>query len=308
MDIIHLAFPFDLETQGRKQVLAIGDFDGVHLGHQDVISKAVKAGNEAGVPVSVMSFHPHPREVLGQPKYASYITPLEEKMRIFESLGVDYAYVVNFTEAFAQVTPEQFIDKMLIPMNLHSIIVGFDFAFGHRGAGTVSMLRERCEPGIQVETVAPFLYKELKVSSTRVREALDGGLVQETADLLGRPYAVSGTVNGGDKRGRTLGFPTANLQLELPFVVPARGVYAVRAYLGDEVLGGVMNIGVKPTFTNNTVPSLEVHLFDFDREIYGETLRVDFLAFIRSERKFNSVQEIIEQIHKDAAEAKSFYF
>ncbi|MFD2613052.1 bifunctional riboflavin kinase/FAD synthetase [Paenibacillus gansuensis] len=311
LKIIHLGFPLDralLPSDSSRQVLAIGDFDGTHRGHQDVIRRALRIGREEQLPVAIMSFHPHPREILGLSQYGQYLTPLEEKLRLFEQMGVDTAYVVKFTPEFAKLAPETFISDMLIPMGLHTIVVGFDFNFGYRGAGSVSTLREFCLPDINVDMVPPYMAEGEKVSSTRIRNLLEKGNVSEAAELLGRPYSLYGEVVGGDQRGRTIGFPTANLKLHEPFIVPAKGVYAVRAYIGDKRFGGVMNIGVKPTFTENTVPSLEVHLFDFDRSIYGETVRVDFLSFIRAERKFSSVQELIDQIGKDAQTAKSFYF
>lgn len=305
-----MSFPYQMKESDRQegpQVLAIGDFDGVHLGHQDVIRHAVAAGRDAHVPVSIMTFHPHPREILGQPKYTQYLTPNAEKLKLFEQLGIDHVYIVSFDADLAQVTPEQFIEQMLIPMDLVRIIVGFDFTFGHQGRGTVETLTQYCADRISVIGVDPFMIEGKKVSSTYIREMLEEGNVLKASELLGHPYSVYGLVVTGDGRGKTIGFPTANLSIEEPFVIPRHGVYAVKAELHGQVYRGIMNIGVKPTFVNLGKPTLEVHLLDFSDSIYGETLRVDFMTYIRSERKFASVTELVEQIGRDRISAEQYF-
>ncbi|MCZ8512321.1 bifunctional riboflavin kinase/FAD synthetase [Paenibacillus filicis] len=306
MQTFHLTFPLgDKEPASRPQVLAIGDFDGVHRGHQEVITRAVQSGHELGLPAAIMTFHPHPRQVMGIDKYARLLTPHTRKLELMRQQGVDAAYLVDFNEKFMRVSPEDFVERMLVPLQVNTVNVGFDFTFGYKGAGTPDRLCELAKGRFAVEVVRPFHLDGEKVSSSRIRDDLQHGRVQDATVLLGRPYRLQGTVVHGEARGRTIGFPTANIRLEEPYLVPANGVYAIRAYVGGRSYAGVMNIGVKPTF-HESLPaaSLEAHLFEFNASIYGELIAVELLAFIRPERKFASVQELIAQIAADAEQAK----
>ncbi len=308
METIHLTYPLTAGTitnTAKPQILAIGQFDGLHLGHASVIETAVRLAGEAGLPSAVMSFHPHPKEVMKKGDYEGYLTPPEEKERILCGMGVDYLYIVEFNDAFSRVSPHNFVCGMLVPLQIQTAVVGFDFRFGYRGEGHAGMLRELSEDSMEVNIVPPFLIEGEKVSSSDIRKALQEGNVRLVDRWLGRPYAMKGTVMHGEKRGRKLGFPTANLQLDEHFVLPAKGVYAVRANYGGTALSGVMNVGVKPTFHDNVSrPSLEVHLFDFNGQLYGESLLVEVIDFIRNERKFNGIDELIAQITNDAETAK----
>ncbi|OXM84716.1 bifunctional riboflavin kinase/FAD synthetase [Paenibacillus rigui] len=309
MQSLKLSYPItasDTQAVMKPQVLAIGDFDGVHLGHQEVIKRAMQDAQRLNIPASIMTFHPHPREVLGQQKYTSLLTPVEQKQRLLEHLGVDRMYTVSFDAELMKVTPEDFVENMLIPMKVDTVIVGFDFTFGYLGAGTPDTLCELAHGRFAVEVIRPFQRNGCKVSSTLVREHLLTGQLEEANALLGRPYSVNGTVVTGDGRGKTIGFPTANLDLLEPFVTPALGVYAVRASFEGQVFNGVMNLGKKPTFVENLEkPTLEVHLFDFSQNIYGKELSIEFVSYLRPERKFGSVSELIAQIHRDADQAKT---
>lgn len=309
MQSIKLSYPIsasDSQAVKQPQVLAIGDFDGVHLGHQEVIKRALEDGKRLGIPTSIMTFHPHPREVLGQQKYTTLLTPVSQKQRQLEQLGVDYMYIVSFDADLMKVTPEQFVEHMLIPMQVNTVIVGFDFTFGYLGAGTPDTLCELAHGRFAVEIIRPFQRNGSKVSSTLVREHLLAGQVEEATALLGRPYAVRGTIVTGDGRGRTIGFPTANVELHEPFVTPALGVYAVRAVLDGTAYNGVMNLGKKPTFVDNLEkPTLEVHLFDFSESVYGKEMTIEFISYLRPERKFSAIDELISQIHRDADQAKT---
>nr|WP_216671476.1 bifunctional riboflavin kinase/FAD synthetase [Saccharibacillus qingshengii] len=286
--------------------MAIGQFDGLHLGHVSVIRRALELGRSLGLPVAVLTFHPHPKDVMGKGDYEGYLTPLPDKERILEQLGVDYLYVGEFTPEFSKVTPSDFVNRVLMPLEVETAVVGFDFRFGFQGAGTSEKIAPLSGGKISVETVAPFLLEGEKVGSSGIRAALKAGDAEKAAHWLGRPYRVRGTVVGGDKRGRTIGFPTANVDPSGHYVLPAKGVYAVRLGLGSEVLDGVMNVGVKPTFTDGHIkPTFETHLFDFDRSIYGEEVWIDLVRFIRSERKFAGIEELVAQIAKDADEARN---
>ncbi|TVY10611.1 bifunctional riboflavin kinase/FAD synthetase [Paenibacillus cremeus] len=307
MQTVHLQFPLqNHEVIAPGQIVAIGEFDGAHLGHQEVIKRAVQRSSELRLPSAIMTFHPHPRQVLGLDKYAQVLTPLAAKQEMLERLGVDTMYIVNFNESFMRVTPEQFVEQMLIPLQVNTVFVGFDFKFGHKGAGTPDTLCELAKGRFVVEIVRPFHLNSHKVSSTLIRERLQSGDVAGAEALLGRPYSIRGSVVHGEARGRTIGFPTANIGVAEPFVIPANGVYAVEATVRGQKYDGVMNIGLKPTFgTDLLQPTLEAHLFDFSETIYGEPIEVALLAYIRPERKFASIQELIAQISKDADQAKS---
>lgn len=308
MNVIQISYssPFQFEQHAHSQVLAIGEFDGLHLGHQQVIQRAMERANKLHIPCAIMTFHPHPREVLGQVKYAQYLTPLEDKLALFSEMGIDCAYVVTFDKRFSQISPDQFVRELLVYMNVNSVVVGFDFSFGHLGKGNPDTLCELAHGLFTVEVVRPFHMNGNKVSSTLIRESLDVGHMEKANQLLGRHYQITGKVIQGEGRGRKLGFPTANIQPSGPYVIPANGVYAIKVKFGDEGYSGIMNIGTKPTFTNLTEPVLEAHIFDFDESIYGQHLTIEFVAYIRSERKFSSANELVEQIHQDIEQSKHY--
>ncbi|OCT13772.1 riboflavin biosynthesis protein RibF [Paenibacillus pectinilyticus] len=308
MHILPISYPMDLDKLVQfvgKQVVAIGDFDGVHLGHQEVIGRALSTAKRLGLEAAIMTFSPHPRAVMGQDKYVELLTPTKKKMAFFESMGVNHTYIVTFDASLMRLSPEQFVDQVLDRLGVDSVICGFDFTFGFQGKGTPDSLCELSHGKFSVEVVRPFHMNGEKVSSTRIREALQDGDLETATRLLGRPYSISGIVVDGAKRGRTLGFPTANLQLDESYVPPMNGVYAVKATVRGEVYQGVMNIGIKPTFeTGELKPSFEAHLFEFSEQIYGETVTVELIAFLRPERKFSSLDDLVAQIKLDAEEAK----
>jgi riboflavin kinase/FMN adenylyltransferase len=309
MKRIEITYPFDPANYDLKPVsLAIGFFDGLHLGHQAVIQQAIQTAKEQHVPSAVMTFSPHPREVLGHTTFAGYLTPLPEKIRQLEQLGVDYMYVVHFDEQFAKVTKEQFISKMLVPMQVVAVTTGFNFTFGHRGLGTASDLLRLSKGLFAVTIVEPVIVEQSAVSSTRIRNALSVGEIGLATKLLGRAYRLQGEVVHGDKRGRQIGFLTANIAAGR-YYVPAKGVYVVRANVRGETMYGVMNVGVRPTFdSSQSQPKLEVHLLDQPTELdlYGETIAVEALHYLRNETKFSSVDALVAQIRKDEAQARAW--
>lgn len=309
MQIIPISYPIDFDASRvfvGEQVVAIGDFDGVHLGHQEVIGRALSTAKKLGLPSAIMTFDPHPRAVMGQNKYLDLLTPMKEKMERFASLGVSHTYVVTFDASLMRLSPEQFVDQVLDRLGVNSVICGFDFTFGYQGKGNPDSLCELSHGKFSVEVVRPFQMDGEKVSSTLIRESLQQGDIDTVTRLLGRPYSISGRVIDGEKRGRLLGFPTANLELDETYVVPKNGVYAIKAALNGETYKGVMNIGVKPTFaTGELKPSYEAHLFDFSQQIYGEQLKVELIAFLRPERKFSSIDELVAQIKQDAEAARN---
>jgi len=312
LEIIPLSFPLNgLSTLSLDKPLsiAIGHFDGVHRGHQNVIRQAVNAAKESEMLSAVLTFDPHPKEVLGQgEQYYRCLTPFDAKTALFAELGVDLVFIMKFDLEFASVTPERFVNEVLRTLRAKQVVVGFDFNFGHKGSGNAESLKQLAEPDIAVHIIEPLIENGVKVSSTYIREALEQGDLELAERLLGRPYEVEGIVVHGDKRGRTIGFPTANLQFIAPYIAPRLGVYAVMAWIGDTAYPGVLNYGLKPTFNKDELkPVMEAHLFDFNSDIYGEQMRLQLLSFIRSEKKFNSIAELVEQIGSDSEQAKAIH-
>lgn len=307
MQIIQLDYPSAayIQPNSVKQVMALGDFDGIHLGHQEVIQRTLTTASRLGLPASIMTFNPHPRVVLGQSKYEQNLTPLSDKMKLFDTMGIEYVYLVHFSLAFSRISPEEFVTQVLLPLGVCSIVVGFDFKFGHEGKGTPEALIEFSHHQFSVEVVPAFHLSGGKVSSTNIRESLLNGAIETANQLIGRSYRIRGQVVTGDGRGKTIGFPTANIEAVEDYVIPQKGVYAVRCIVKGLVYKAVMNIGTKPTFSSpDGKVTLEAHLFDFDQLIYDEEIIVEFIKYIRSERKFAGINELIHQIGLDAAEAK----
>lgn len=301
-------FPPDL----RGGSVALGNFDGVHLGHQAVIEAAVSASRDAAdgpLPLGVMTFEPHPRRLF-QPNAAPFaLSTLRTKARRIEDMGVDFLYVQAFDRPFASHAAEWFVTEVLARgLGVRHVVIGQDYHFGKDRGGDAALLKEMAaDLGFAVTTVAPVGGPDGRVlSSTRAREAIQAGRMDEAAAVLGRPWEVEGRVEHGDARGRTIGFPTANLRLA-EYVAPALGVYAVRAGIdrGLETrwYHGVANYGRRPTFGHNS-PLLEVHLFDFDGDLYGQHLRVHLVAHLRPERTFSGLDALKAQIDADALEAR----
>lgn len=290
--------------------MALGYFDGVHLGHQKVIGTAKQIAEEKGLTLAVMTFHPHPSHVLGRDKEPKdLITPLEDKINQIEQLGTEVLYVVKFNEVFASLSPKQFIDQYIIGLNVQHAVAGFDFTYGKYGKGTMETMPDDLDGKAGCTMVEKLTEQDKKISSSYIRTALQNGDVELANVLLGQPYFIKGIVIHGDKRGRIIGFPTANVGLNNSYIVPPTGVYAVKAEVNGEVYNGVCNIGYKPTFYEKRPeqPSIEVNLFDFDQEVYGAAIKIEWYKRIRSERKFNGIKELTEQIEKDKQEAIRYF-
>jgi riboflavin kinase / FMN adenylyltransferase len=294
----------------RGAVVAIGNFDGVHLGHQAVIGEAGWIARAGGLPHAVLTFEPHPRRVFRPADPPFRLTPFRPKSRHLEALGVDLLFTLHFDLAFAQKSAAEFIEGVLVRnLGVRHAVVGYDFVFGHQRGGTPALLQARgVELGFGVTVVGPIAAQGGAVySSTRIRELLGTGKPREAAALLGRFWEIEGRVERGDARGRTIGFPTANLMLD-DYLRPAAGVYAIRA--GIEEGGqtrwhdGVANLGQRPTFGASDL-RLEAHLFDFDRDLYGRHLRVALIEHLRAERKFPGIDALKAQIAADAAQARA---
>jgi riboflavin kinase/FMN adenylyltransferase len=293
----------------RGGVVLLGNFDGVHRGHQAVIGAAAEEAGRLGAPLVVVTFEPHPRRFFRPDDPPFLLTSFRSKLLQLGALGVDVLLVLRFDRAMSEMTAEDFVSKVLIGgLAPRQITIGYDFHFGHQRRGNPAMLKQLAEPaGIAVKVVEPVATADGEVySSTRIREYLAGGKPGHAAALLGRPFEIEGRVERGDRRGRTIGFPTANLSLG-SYLRPAYGVYAVRAGLEDgeatEWIDGVANLGVRPTVDGRKL-LFEIHLFDFDRDIYGQHLRVALIEYIRPERRFDSLDALRAQIAEDGAAAR----
>jgi len=293
----------------RPIALTIGNFDGVHLGHRAMIARLADAARPAGLPVAVMTFEPQPQEFFAPDQAPARLTSLREKLELLEACGVDRVHVFRFGFAFAQLTAEQFINRILRDgLAVRRLLVGDDFRFGARRAGDFSLLKSAAAgAGFEVEAMTSVAVDGLRVSSTAVRACLDRGDLDGASQLLGRPYAIAGRVEQGDQLGAKLGYPTANVRLNR-LRVPLSGIFVVEVTgLGREALPGVASLGVRPTVKERGSPTLEVHLFDFDGRIYGRRIGVRFLEKLRDERKFSDVDALVKQMDADAEQARTFF-
>jgi riboflavin kinase/FMN adenylyltransferase len=295
----------ELPALGQPLHLALGVFDGVHAGHQAVIAKAVEAAAKDGGLAGLLTFDPHPIQVIAPAKApSSLLETLNHKARVVSALGVRLFIPLHFDAAMAEMEADEFV-KQLTAASVRTIAVGEDWRFGHKRAGDVSLLQREAEKrGFRLEAVPPVMFEGDRISSTRIRQAIHDGNLDEAARMLGRRYAVSGPVIAGDQLGRQLGFPTANIatgNLQLP---PC-GVWVVRVTHEDSTWNGVANLGTRPTVGGGN-RQLEVHLFDFSGNLYGQNLEIVFEKHLRPEMKFPSVEELRSQISNDVLAATAF--
>lgn len=306
MQVIELNDPNHLpQLTDQQYAMAIGFFDGLHKGHQAVIQTAIDEAKALGIQSAVMTFNPHPSHVLGGGKNkVGYITPYKEKVEVLTSLGVDTLFIVKFDEVLSSLTPEEFVDRFIRGLHVKHVVAGFDFTFGKKGAGTMEEMKA-LENGDYKTTVVNKVADDAdKISSTRIRTLLAKGKVEEAASLLGRNFKLSGVVVHGAKDGRKLGFPTANVMPPEHTILPLNGVYAVKFTANGKMYDGVCSIGVKPTFQDDHPVLVEVFVLDFDGDLYDQIVEVEWLHFIREEQKFDSVEALIEQMHRDTKEAR----
>lgn len=286
-------------------IVSIGNFDGVHIGHQTILRRLVQeAKNRQGTAI-VLTFHPHPLSVLRPNQRLPLICSLREKLSLFSSLGIQKVFLQRFTLAFSRFSAEEFVRSYLSEtIGAEKVIVGHNVSFGCNRAGNAETLQHFAQVyGFEAEIVGPITTNGQEVSSTAVRALLNSGDMPTVTRFLGRPYTVSGRVMKGFQRGRNIGFPTANLPPRADLLLP-NGVYAVMVDIDGQEMPGVANIGINPTFGVNK-RTLETHLFDFSGNLYGKRLSVGFVARLRGEQKFPSVEELVKQIQKDADRARA---
>ena len=291
----------------RNAVITIGTFDGVHTGHQYILQQLQEAAEACHGETVIITFDPHPREVLApQNKTVHLLTTLDEKIQLLEKWGIHHLVVVPFTKAFSELSATAYLEDFLIStFRPHTIIIGYDHRFGHNREGGLELLEaEQQKFGFQLLEIPQQVVHDLTVSSTKIRNSLQEGAILLANELLGYPYFINGKVVHGDKMGRQLGFPTANIALhDSRKLIPAQGVYAVKVTVAGKEWKGALNIGTRPTF-NGSELRIEVYILDFNEEIYGAKIHVSFIEFIRADKKFDSVDALVVQIADDVAKAR----
>lgn len=292
---------------GRDTAVTIGVFDGVHRGHRYLIGELMERATARGLASGVVTLHPHPMLVLQPETPIAYLGSLEERVELLRSTGVDFVVALPFSSELAQLSARDFVTMVREELRMRLLLVGPDFALGRGREGSVERLAELGhELGYEVETLAPLQDNGEVVSSTAVRNALAAGDMETVGALLGRPFSLRGPVVHGAERGKTLGFPTANIGVSRDLALPPFGVYVTRAHLGDGQYPSVTNIGLRPTFEANE-RAVEVHVLDFEGEAYGREVRIELLRRLREERRFSGPEELAHQIQRDVEEARRFF-
>ena len=292
----------------RPTVLTLGVFDGLHLGHQKIMETVVERAHAAECAATAITFDPHPRAVLHPQTAPPLLQTLDQRLANFKILGIQQAIVVHFTKEFASQDASVFLKRIVHErLQAKEVYLGHGFAFGHGRSGNIDLLRKMSgELGFKADEVPEVRLRGIRISSSRIRELLREGRANLARRMLGRPYGIEGVIKRGDRRGHTIGYPTANLKPQNR-VVPKFGVYATATLIDGKWKKGVTNIGVRPTFESDSEPSIETHIFDFEGNLYGSVLRVRFLHRIRDERKFSGIEELKAQIEKDASTARRYF-
>ncbi len=307
MRVIKLHYPKIQETNDIEPcAVALGFFDGLHIGHQQVINAMIDVADAKNLKKGVVTFDPHPSVVLNPTSQrTTYITPLEIKLKKLEEMGLDYVFVIQFSSVFRAISPEDFVHSYLVENNAKAVITGFDFTYGKYGEGNVDTLKQYAE--FETIVVDRLDMDGAKISTTQILNDLKESRIEAVNTALGRPFELEGLVVQGEKMGRTIGFPTANIELKYRYQYPGNGVYLVKLKLNayDKVMAGVCNVGIKPTIAREKhTKTVEVHLLDFEQDIYGEEVTVYFLNYLRDEQKFDSLDALKAQIYQDVEDSR----
>lgn len=310
MQTIEIRHPYDeKQIPLEPVVLVLGFFDGVHKGHQRVIAEGRKIAEEKGLKLALMTFNHHPSIVFQKvpAEMMKYLTSLEQKKLLMASLGVEYLYVVEFTSDFASLSPQDFVDDYMVGLHAEYVVAGFDYTYGPREIADMERLPEYAQSRFEIVTVAKETLNGEKVSSTRIREELDAGNLEEVQELLGYTYSIDGMVVHGDARGRTLGYPTANVKIKSTTRLPKEGVYVTEIKVGEKWYPSMGSIGRNDTFEKNRPITVEVNILDFDQNIYGEQVSVRWLHYLRGQVAFDGVDSLIVQLKQDEQDTRDFF-
>jgi riboflavin kinase / FMN adenylyltransferase len=295
----------EINGEFDRPCVTIGNFDGVHLGHQRLFEVVQQRAYHARGTSIAITFDPHPLQIL-KPDGIKLISTIEQKVELIELSGIDVLIIIPFNREFAGTTAESFVDKILLnKIGVKDLFVGYDYAFGKGRTGNIDFLKKQGkEKGFSVTVIDAYYKNDVIVSSTKIRELVAEGRMMDTSQLLGRYYQIRGEVQRGKQRGgKEIGYPTANLHISEEDLVPRRGVYVCQVICDDVCYGGVINIGYNPTFGEETLVA-ETHIFDFQRDIYGKPIKVNLMKFLRGEEKFSGIEELSKQIAKDVVNAK----
>lgn len=305
MEVIQYRNDFKIET---PTVVTIGAFDGVHLGHQEILKNLVKTAQSEAKKSVVVTFFPHPRMVLEKNTAIKLLNTLDEKINLFKTLGIDYLYVIPFDSTFANLSASDFISEILIKqLNTNILYIGYDHLFGRNREGNFTFLKEKSEVfNFKVIEIDALSIQEVKISSTKIRKALTDGDISKATKYLNYLYFISGTVVKGKNIGEKIGFPTANIKVQESYkLIPKNGVYVVKSVIDGTTVYGMMNIGNRPT-VNGKNQTIEVHFFNFNQYIYGNVIKVEFLTRLRDEQKFESIDALKNQLKTDQENAENF--
>jgi len=298
----------ELEKPLENPVLTIGNFDGVHRGHLALFEKVKERAQAINGVSVVMTFEPHPIKIMKPGNGPPLITLIKQKLSLISNVGIDVIFCIPFTREFASISAQNFIQNLLVDkIGIKEIVVGYDYTFGHKRQGDITLLKEMGDKiGFKVHVLGPVHIDDTPVSSTSIRKLVQKGQISEAKKFLGRDYQIAGSViTGANRGGKLLGFPTANLE-PTDELIPKRGVYAVTVLMDDKTYNAVTNIGYNPTFGDNAL-SVETHLLDFSKDVVGKTIRINFIQRLRDEKTFGSVDELTEQIDQDVQRAREIF-
>ncbi len=303
MEVIHLNLTQEVE---KSLSVALGYFDGLHLGHQAVIKEAVDYANAHQMRSAVMTFSPSPNIFLKKLESNRLLTPYQEKVKLLNDLGVDALIILPFNEELANMSADEFIKRYLIKQGVSHVSTGFDFRFGKMGEGEVELLGTYSNQ-FSLNVTPKYELEHEKIGATEIKRYLAEGNIHKVTQMLGRPYRLHGSIVTGQQRGREIGFPTANLQLSGEYVIPKKGVYAVEVEVEGKRYIGMCNIGHNPTFNFNDQVSIETYILDFNEDIYGKELTLYFFDYLREEKRFASIEELMQQLNDDREYVRSYF-
>jgi riboflavin kinase/FMN adenylyltransferase len=288
--------------------VTIGNFDGLHVGHQTILKHMVDDSKKNGLELCVLTFKPHPQKILNPSSSRFLISSYEAKRKLLEKVGVSYIYEVEFDRDFSTQTPAEFVNNYLSKSeHFKRFYAGYDFAFGAGKSGSLETLKNQLDESVEIVEQSKFTKNGKKVSSTEVRGNISTGDFEVVTELLGRPFELEGIVVKGEGRGRKIGFPTANIKVDTDLIIPPNGVYITKVIIEGMTYNSITNVGFNPTFNDGQSINIESNLFDFDNFIYGETIRLFFYKKLRDEKKFSSVNDLVSQIKTDVTQAKEFH-
>lgn len=310
MKVIYLTEPYDPKKIDDEAIsLAMGFFDGVHLGHQKVILKAKQKANEKKIKLAVMTFDKHPSVQFQKKPERSikYLTSMEKKISLMEGLGVDIFYILTLNNDLASLTPQDFVTKYMIDLHAQVVVAGFDYTYGKKDIANMDKLSKYAHQQFEVVTVPELISEDQKISSTRIRAAIDKGQINDVNRLLGYEYQTIGEVVHGEARGRELGFPTLNLEFNEHIRIPGPGIYVTRVQVSGVWYRGMASIGYNVTFGQDRELTVEINLFDFNEMIYGQQVTVEWLSYLRSEIKFDGIDGLISQLNQDKKMTNAYF-